>query len=98
MQSVAVVFWRGQGTPEKLILQLIENNAIDQSYIDDFLLMHRTFLKSPLEVMHKLLSWLQDPASRERVCTSLPSSELTNVPSNFLKSMCTQNFLCATFY
>ena|SRR6218665_3821071 len=27
-----------------------------------------------------------------------PAEHVNNVPSNFLKSVCAQNFLCATFY
>lgn len=60
-----------QGTPDKLTLQLIENNATDPSYIEDFLLTYRTFLKSPLDVTRKLYSWLQDPVTREKVGSSL---------------------------
>lgn len=55
-----------RGTPDKLTLQLIENNATDPSYIEDFLLTYRTFLKSPLDVTRKLYSWLQDPVTREK--------------------------------
>lgn len=47
-----------QGTPEKLMQQLIEENSIiDPTYVDDFLLTHRTFIDSSVEVANQLLNW-----------------------------------------
>lgn len=60
-----------QGTPERLMSHLVEeHSAVDPTYVEDFLLTYRTFLKSPLEVAEKLLSWFNDPAFRDRVSTS----------------------------
>ncbi|XP_075065856.1 rap guanine nucleotide exchange factor 6-like isoform X2 [Mixophyes fleayi] len=57
-----------QGTPERLILHLIEEQSIvDPTYIEDFLLTYRTFLSSPLEVGDKLLEWFQLDSLRDKV-------------------------------
>ena len=38
--------------------QLVEvENNVDPTYVEDFLLTHRTFLKDPLIVATKLLEW-----------------------------------------
>ncbi|XP_017947625.1 rap guanine nucleotide exchange factor 6 isoform X5 [Xenopus tropicalis] len=57
-----------QGTPERLILHLIEEHSVvDPTYIEDFLLTYRTFLSSPLEVGDKLLEWFKDDSRRDKV-------------------------------
>ncbi|KAM4749509.1 rap guanine nucleotide exchange factor 6-like [Rhinophrynus dorsalis] len=57
-----------QGTPERLIMHLIEEHSIvDPTYIDDFLLTYRTFLSSPLIVGDKLLEWFQVDSLRDKV-------------------------------
>ena len=39
----------------------------DPNYIEDFLLCHRTFLDSSLEVMSQLLTWFERLVLRDRV-------------------------------
>ncbi|MEE6479291.1 hypothetical protein FKM82_012201 [Ascaphus truei] len=57
-----------KGTPERLIMHLIEEHSIiDPTYIEDFLLTYRTFLASPLEVGHKLLEWFLVDSLRDKV-------------------------------
>ncbi|KAK0182064.1 hypothetical protein PV327_000235 [Microctonus hyperodae] len=57
-----------RGTPERLMLQLIEENSItDPTYVEDFLLTHRTFIDSPLLVADQLLEWFGQAQVRERV-------------------------------
>uniref|UniRef100_A0A8C5R2D6 Rap guanine nucleotide exchange factor 6 n=1 Tax=Leptobrachium leishanense TaxID=445787 RepID=A0A8C5R2D6_9ANUR len=57
-----------QGTTERLIMHLIEEHSIvDPTYIEDFLLTHRTFLSSPLEVGNRLLKWFQVDELRDKV-------------------------------
>ncbi|XP_014252109.1 rap guanine nucleotide exchange factor 2 isoform X4 [Cimex lectularius] len=57
-----------RGTPEKLMQQLIEENSIiDSTYVEDFLLTHRTFMDSSVEVANQLLNWFDDENSRDRV-------------------------------
>ncbi|KAM9311579.1 rap guanine nucleotide exchange factor 6-like [Gastrophryne carolinensis] len=57
-----------QGTPERLIMHLIEEHSIvDPTYIEDFLLTFRTFLSSPVEVGNKLLEWFQQERLRDKV-------------------------------
>ncbi|XP_044766856.1 rap guanine nucleotide exchange factor 2-like isoform X3 [Coccinella septempunctata] len=57
-----------RGTPERLMLQLIEENSLtDPTYVEDFLLTHRTFTPSSLHVASKLLQWFQDADVRDRV-------------------------------
>lgn len=57
-----------RGTPERLMLQLIEENSvIDPTYVEDFLLTHRTFIKNSMEVANQLLNWFNEPSARDRV-------------------------------
>lgn len=57
-----------RATPERLMLQLIEGNSLtDPTYVEDFLLTHRTFIPSPLDVANQLLEWFEDPEVRDRV-------------------------------
>ena len=54
--------------PDKLIGQLVEDTVgADPNYIEDFLLCHRTFLDSSLEVMTQLLKWFERQDLRDRV-------------------------------
>lgn len=57
-----------RGSPEHLMLHLIEENSLtDSTYVEDFLLTHRTFIPSPLDVANKLLEWFDNPDIRDRV-------------------------------
>ncbi|XP_022902879.1 rap guanine nucleotide exchange factor 6 isoform X4 [Onthophagus taurus] len=57
-----------RGTAEKLMQQLVEeNNLTDSTYVEDFLLTHRTFIPSPLHVANQLLDWFKDQEVRDRV-------------------------------
>ncbi|KAJ8934803.1 hypothetical protein NQ318_015234 [Aromia moschata] len=57
-----------RATPERLMLQLIEENSLtDPTYVEDFLLTHRVFIKSPLHVANQLLEWFKDSDVRDRV-------------------------------
>ncbi|XP_048639129.1 rap guanine nucleotide exchange factor 6 isoform X1 [Marmota marmota marmota] len=57
-----------KATPERLIMHLIEEHSIvDPTYIEDFLLTYRTFLKSPLDVGIKLLEWFKIDSLRDKV-------------------------------
>ncbi|KAK3863195.1 hypothetical protein Pcinc_031004 [Petrolisthes cinctipes] len=57
-----------KGTSDRLMQQLVEvENNIDPTYVEDFLLTHRTFIESPLVVANKLLQWFEDPSLRDRV-------------------------------
>ncbi|XP_037928446.1 rap guanine nucleotide exchange factor 2 isoform X2 [Teleopsis dalmanni] len=50
-----------RGTPERLLLQLVEENSMtDPTYVEDFLLTHRIFIKNPQEVTQKLLAWFEN--------------------------------------
>lgn len=49
-----------RGTPERLMLHLIEENSInDPTYVEDFLLTHRTFIESQVRVANQLLEWFR---------------------------------------
>jgi len=57
-----------RGSPEKLLSQLVEDQPfVDPTYVEDFLLMYRMFLDSPLDVSSKLLVWFSHPPYREKV-------------------------------
>ena len=47
-----------QGTSDRLMQQLIEENSVvDPTYVEDFLLTHRTFINSSVQVAKQLLDW-----------------------------------------
>ena len=57
-----------QGTPERLMSHLVEeHSSVDPTYVEDFLLTYRTFLKSPIEVAERLTDWFNNPAHRDKV-------------------------------
>lgn len=56
-----------RGKPEQLMLQLIEDNSCDPTYVEDFLLTHRTFIEGPLVVANQLLAWFAEHSVRDRV-------------------------------
>ncbi|XP_017778513.1 PREDICTED: rap guanine nucleotide exchange factor 2 isoform X3 [Nicrophorus vespilloides] len=57
-----------RATPDQLMQQLIEDNGLtDPTYVEDFLLTHRTFIKSPLHVAGQLLDWFKNMEIRDRV-------------------------------
>jgi Rap guanine nucleotide exchange factor 2 len=57
-----------RGIPERLMLQLVEDNStIDPTYIEDFLLTHRTFVDQSVVVANQLLEWFADPLLRDKV-------------------------------
>ncbi|KAI0211121.1 Rap guanine nucleotide exchange factor 2 [Lamellibrachia satsuma] len=57
-----------RGTVDRLINHLVEqHSAVDPTYVEDFLLTYRAFLKSPQLVAEKLLVWFSDPKLRDRV-------------------------------
>ncbi|XP_022246938.1 rap guanine nucleotide exchange factor 6-like isoform X4 [Limulus polyphemus] len=56
-----------RGTSDSLMAQLVEENTLDPSYVEDFLLTHRTFISSPLVVANNLLTWFKDHQLRDKV-------------------------------
>ena len=40
---------------------------MDPTYVEDFLLTYRTFLKSPIEVAERLTEWFNNPTLRDKV-------------------------------
>lgn len=57
-----------QGTAEKLVQHLIlHNSAADPTYVDDFLLTYRTFLKSTADITSQLLTWFDDQTHSDKV-------------------------------
>ena len=57
-----------RGTPQRLMNQLMEDNSdVDATYIEDFLLTYRTFLKSPTALANQLLEWFADSSLRDKV-------------------------------
>ncbi|XP_055385503.1 uncharacterized protein LOC129614698 isoform X3 [Condylostylus longicornis] len=50
-----------RGTISRLMVQLIEENSMtDPTYVEDFLLTHRTFIENPKEVAKQLLQWFEN--------------------------------------
>ncbi len=44
-----------------------DHSVVDPTYIEDFLLTYRTFLRSPLILGQRLLDWFNDPSLRDKV-------------------------------
>ncbi|PRD31099.1 UNVERIFIED_CONTAM: Rap guanine nucleotide exchange factor 2 [Trichonephila clavipes] len=56
-----------RGSPERLLMQLVEDNSMDVTYVEDFLLAYRTFIGDSITIADKLLIWFDDPRYRDRV-------------------------------
>lgn len=56
-----------KGTPEKLIEQLKFDVDCVDTYIEDFLLTARTFVKSTRDITSRLLEWFNDYTLRDKV-------------------------------
>lgn len=54
---------------DKLIQYLIEEHdkSVDPTFLEDFLLMYRTFVANPLEVFERLLLSFNDVSMRDRI-------------------------------
>ena len=44
-----------------------EHSAVDPTYVEDFLLCYRVFLKNPAELTDRLLSWFEQSPLRSKV-------------------------------
>lgn len=44
------------------------DNSVDPYYVEDFLLMYRTFIKNPVEIFEKFMLWFAEASLREKVC------------------------------
>ena len=57
-----------RGLAERLMAQLVEDNSsVDPTYIEDFLLTHRTFVDESVVVADQLLEWFVEPTLRDKV-------------------------------
>uniref|UniRef100_A0A5S6Q0Y8 Uncharacterized protein n=1 Tax=Trichuris muris TaxID=70415 RepID=A0A5S6Q0Y8_TRIMR len=58
-----------KATPSKLIEALIEDRDcnVDSHYVEDLLLMYRTFIDDAVVMFEKILSWFADGAYKEKV-------------------------------
>ncbi|XP_055689936.1 rap guanine nucleotide exchange factor 2 isoform X2 [Lutzomyia longipalpis] len=63
-----------RGTPERLMLQLIEENSMtDPTYVEDFLLTYRTFIENPNQVAQQLLTWFENEDTSPSTCSATPT-------------------------
>ncbi|XP_059609852.1 rap guanine nucleotide exchange factor 2 isoform X2 [Phlebotomus argentipes] len=63
-----------RGTPERLMLQLLEENSMtDPTYVEDFLLTYRTFIENPNQVAQQLLTWFENEETSPTLCTVTPT-------------------------
>ncbi|XP_069123814.1 rap guanine nucleotide exchange factor 6-like isoform X8 [Argopecten irradians] len=57
-----------RGTAERLMQHLVEDHSVvDPTYVEDFLLCYRMFLKDPTELSSRLRQWFDDPVLRPKV-------------------------------
>ncbi|XP_033123025.1 rap guanine nucleotide exchange factor 6-like isoform X7 [Anneissia japonica] len=57
-----------KATNDRLIHHLIDDHSpVDPTFVEDFLMTYRTFLKTPSPVYNRLLSWFHEPDLRDRV-------------------------------
>ncbi|XP_055310554.1 rap guanine nucleotide exchange factor 2 isoform X11 [Sitodiplosis mosellana] len=62
-----------RGTPERLMVQLIEENSMtDPTYVEDFLLTHRTFIPCAQNVLRQLLQWFESESTHPAQTTATP--------------------------
>ncbi|XP_011176635.1 rap guanine nucleotide exchange factor 2 isoform X2 [Zeugodacus cucurbitae] len=62
-----------RGSPERLLQQLVEENSMtDPTYVEDFLLTQRIFIKNPQEVTQKLLAWFECDAEPPKGSSASP--------------------------
>ncbi|XP_031621051.1 rap guanine nucleotide exchange factor 2 isoform X3 [Contarinia nasturtii] len=62
-----------RGTPERLMVQLIEENSMtDPTYVEDFLLTHRTFITCSQNVLRQLLQWFESESTLPSQTTASP--------------------------
>ncbi|XP_017481613.1 PREDICTED: rap guanine nucleotide exchange factor 2 isoform X2 [Rhagoletis zephyria] len=62
-----------RGTPERLLQQLVEENSMtDPTYVEDFLLTQRIFIKNPQELTQKLLAWFECDAEPPKGSSASP--------------------------
>jgi len=108
VKSLATVFcWKwsdelcrhkSQGKPDSLMRNLLDDNSIDATYIEDYLLTYRAFNNEPLKTCSKLLEWFDNSSFRDKVplceiwfkksfffCTDLPWTQV-NALLNHKKS------------
>lgn len=77
-----------------LISQLVEDNTVDPTYIEDFLLTSRTFIKSPSKITDQLMEWFRKTDTKERVTrivllwvnNHFTDFETDNMMMNFLEN------------
>ncbi|XP_048513096.1 rap guanine nucleotide exchange factor 6-like isoform X4 [Athalia rosae] len=81
-----------RGTPERLMLQLLEDTITDPTYVDDFLLTHRTFIDNPMFVANQLLEWFNQAQVRDRV-TRVVLLWVNNHFTDFETDPCMMEFL-----
>ena len=87
-----------QGTPERLMSHLVEeHSSVDPTYVEDFLLTYRTFLKSPIEVAERLTDWFNNPAHRDKVRAPGALFVAVCVPLISYMYQCTHMILCVCF-
>lgn len=48
-----------KASPQRLILQLLDDKLLDSTFVEDFLLTHRTFIPDPFQIAEKLLVWFE---------------------------------------
>ncbi|XP_061196485.1 rap guanine nucleotide exchange factor 2-like isoform X7 [Saccostrea echinata] len=57
-----------RGTPDHLTQHLVqEHSAVDPSYVEDFLLCFRVFIKDHMDLANKLQNWFETPSYRNKV-------------------------------
>ena len=62
-----IVLFTSQGTPDRLMRHLVDPHCHDPTYVEDFLLTYRTFLKSPLDLVKNLMTWFEDDSLKTNV-------------------------------
>ena len=61
-----------QASPDHLMDHLVqEHSAVDPTFVEDFLLCYRIFLKSPMELAYRLQTWFNTSTLRNKVSIDL---------------------------
>lgn len=94
------MFFIIQGTPDHLMQHLVqEHSAVDPTYVEDFLLCFRVFIKDNMDLASKLQNWFETSSYRNKVCSKKVSSSILLIPETFrmnlgfLHSMLSRKFM-----
>jgi len=88
-----------QGAAEKLVQHLVLHNpTADPSFVDDFLLTYRTFVKSSSDITSQLLTWFEDQTYTDKVRVTLKQTHSSHTRANIYYGLSNYNLDVVWFW